>query len=394
MTTQKYMKKRKKFSGLFVERALPNEYLVAVGKKSIKPILGGKKFKLFQKFLRVPAYVQKLTFITDNANIDYQGIGLEGYASWRINPGDPTVSISTLDFFDENDPMAKTNEDLKTICIEAVRHVISNMTIEQALKNKDDIAENLKKQLLAVEKKWGIVFDQVGIEKVKIMSNNLFTDLQSEFRNKLRLESSTISINTNREIAKEENTANEKTQLEQIATQQKIELIQVDNNIKIREKEIEQNQNIANKERKIREENFRNEQTFNMEKEEKNYELETLQKNLELKLLESEQENLKSKLNVEKLKNNISEKQIEIDKLRKKLDQIYSNEELTSQLIENLPQIFESINIDNYSVLDSGGNGKSISPVTKILNELMFALKNNDFSFGKSKKTDKKPKKV
>lgn len=114
--------------------------------------MGGKKLKLFQRFLRVPAYVQKLNFSTDNANIDYQGIGIDGYASWRINSENPSTAISTLDFFDETDPMEKTNQALITICIEAVRHVIANMSIEQALKNKDEIAENLKNQLQIVEK--------------------------------------------------------------------------------------------------------------------------------------------------------------------------------------------------------------------------------------------------
>lgn len=74
-------------------------------------------------------YIQKrkklsgLFFETDNANVDYQGIGIDGFASWRINPDAPEKSIITLDFFDEDNPMARTNHELKTICVEAVRHV-------------------------------------------------------------------------------------------------------------------------------------------------------------------------------------------------------------------------------------------------------------------------------
>lgn len=377
MTEQKYPVKGKKLGGVFFTGALPNEYLVPVGKKNVKPVLGGKKFSLFQKYLRVPAYVQKLKFFTDNANIDYQGIGIEGYASWRIDPENPAISISTLDFFDETNPMEKTNESLKTICIEAVRHVIANMSIEQALKNKDEIADNLKNQLREVEKKWGIVFDQVGIEKVTIMSDKVFKDLQSNFRNKIRQESERKRINTDREIAKESNAANEKTKLEEIETLQKIEIIRIENETKIKHRNIEENKIIAEKERQIREENFRKEQEFKLEKEQKEYDLTVLQKELELKIHQNEIKLLETKFKVEEAKNSISEKEIAIQKLRKELEQLYSEKELSARFIEQLPEIFASIKIDNYSVLESGNSDENVSPVTKILNELIFSIKNS-----------------
>ena len=381
MTDETYMKKRKKFSGFFFTKALPNEYLVAVGKKDTKPITGGKKFSLFQKYIRIPAYVQKLQFVTDNANVDYQGIGIEGYASWRINPDAPEVSIAVLDFFDEYDPMGKTNEALKTICIEAVRHVIANMTIEQALKNKDDIADNLKNQLKEVETKWGIVFDQVGIEKVTIMSNNVFKDLQADFRNRIRQDSETKRISTDRNIAKEDNAAKEKTRLEEIETEQKVGMVSIDNKTKIRHREIDENKKIEDKERHVREENFRKEQVFNIEKEQKNNEISILQRELAIKLQVEEKKLLESRLQTETVKNKISEKEIAVQKLRRELAQVYSNEELSSIFIQQLPDIFASMQIDNYSVMETGSaDGKGISPVTKILNELIFSIQNIDFS--------------
>ena len=90
------LKPSRKFSDFLFERALPNEYLVVVGKKNISPVLGGKKFRWFNKFIHVPAFVQRLKFSTDNANVDYQGIEIHGYASWRINPDNPAKSIATL----------------------------------------------------------------------------------------------------------------------------------------------------------------------------------------------------------------------------------------------------------------------------------------------------------
>jgi hypothetical protein len=152
-----YVERRKKLHGSFFETALPNEYLVEIGRKKVSFQLGGRRFRLFKKFIRIPASVQTLRFSTDNANQDYQGIGIEGYANWRIDPSNPETAIHTLDFFDENDPMARTNAGLRTICVEAVRHVIANMGVDDALKKKDEIGERLRSQLKEVEKTWGIV---------------------------------------------------------------------------------------------------------------------------------------------------------------------------------------------------------------------------------------------
>jgi len=131
-----YIKKRKKLSVPFFEIALPNEYLVRIGSKHVKLIIRRKKFGLFEKYIRIPASIQTLEFTTDNANINFQGLGIEGFAPWQIDPNNPVKAIQSLDLFDENDPMANTNYELKIMCIEAIRHVIANMAIEDAHRKK------------------------------------------------------------------------------------------------------------------------------------------------------------------------------------------------------------------------------------------------------------------
>jgi len=382
-------KKRKKYADLFFERALPNEYLVVIGKKSLKPILGGKKFKWFNRFIHVPAFVQTLKFATDNANIHYQGIEILGYASWRINPESPEKSISTLDFFNEHDPMAKTNEELKTICIEAVRHVIANMTIDDALKKKDDIAESLLVQLKYIENKWGILFDQVGIEQVRIMSDTLFHDLQSEFRSKLRLGAEISNMQTEREIAKIKNETHEKNMSEKLETDQKLEMIRIENSTVIKKKALIEEMNLNEQRQKMQEAEFRSQIAFRMEQEEKEHALLVLKNSLQTTLNELDTKLLETSSQLENIKGEISRKQIQIQELQQKLEQSFSEDKLKYEFIRSLPQLFEAIRIDNYSVLDSGSNSVS-SPVIKIIRELFFALNNTGLDlFGKQQDMDK-----
>ncbi len=372
-----YIKKRKKLSGIFFETALPNEYLVQIGKKNIKPELGEKKFKLFKKFIRIPASVQTLYFSTDNANQDFQGIGIEGYASWRIDPSRPEVAISTLDFFDEDNPTGKTNDELKTICVEAVRHVVANMNIDDALKKKDEITNNLKTQLKTIEEKWGIIFDQVGIKKVRIMSNNLFENLQAQFRDKLRLEVSKTKLDTDKKISSDEIAKEEEINKEKLESEKKINIIQLNNSTILKEQNLDEDKKLSDIKRKIDEEKYRKDLEFEIEKENKQKELENIKTKLQIQQNEIELKLLESEGLIQNLKNDIRKNKIEVSRIRRLVDQSFTSEEIFNRLIEILPEIYDKVNIDSYSIIDST-DGKGLSPVSRVLNEIMLLLKNQD----------------
>lgn len=395
-----YIRRRKRLSGVFVESALPNEYLVEVGQKNLKPVLGGRRLRLFRKFIRIPAYVQTLHFTTDNANVDYQGIGIDGYASWRINPEMPEIAIRALDFFDDMDPMQRTNEELKTICVEAVRHVIANMTIDGALKKKDEIAENLKNQLKTIESKWGIVFDQVGIEKVRVMSPSVFENLQSQFRNNLRLEVEKKRIDTDRQITGEENTLRERTETEKQETDKKLSLQKIGNESKVKGTDLEEKAKIAAREREIAEEKWRKETEFRAEKEkrerelqeetyreaaifrmeqnQREFELSEKKNQLDLALAALEENLAKSRNAVETVQSEIERKKLEVEKLRREIGQAFTQDALAEKLIGRLPEIYANLGIDHYTVLDTGKDG-GISPVGKLLSEVVAILRQSGF---------------
>ncbi len=374
--TREYIKRRRKLSGLLFETALPNEYLVEVGRKDVRPRLGGRRFRLFRKFLRIPASVQTLVFTTDNANVDYQGIGVDGYASWRVDPEHPEVAVRTLDFFDEDDPMARTNAELRTICVEAVRHVISNMSIDDALKKKDEIAENLSRQLKGIERKWGILFDQVGIEKVRIMSDRLFEQLQAQFRDGLRLEVERKRIATDRQIAAEQNAMREGTGLETIQTNQKLELSEVEQKARVQEAQAAETHRLVLQKLEIDRATFREEQAFRTEKEKEGHALALLERTLKTELAAAELRLLKEESSVEDLRVKIGERQLELQRLQREVSQIFSDQALASEFIQRLPSLFAALQIDNYTVLDSSSG--QVTPVTRVLTEVAAALKGLD----------------
>jgi hypothetical protein len=325
--------------------------------------------------MRVPASVQTIYFETDNANMDYQGIGIEGYAAWRIDPAAPETAIKTLDFFDADDPTARTNDELRTICVEAVRHVIANMSIDDALKKKDEIAQDLLVQLRAIEKKWGIIFDQVGIEKVRIMSATLFQQMQSQYRDGLRLEVEKARIATDRDIARETNQMREATQLESQETEKKLSLNKVDADSRVEESSQAERFRLQEAERQLNEAAYRQEAIFRAEKLAKDHELAQQERQLQREAAESEAGLLEIQTSVARLQADIERGRLEIEELRRHLEQSYSGESLTKELINALPKLYQAVKIENYSVMDSGGNG--LSPAGRFLGELVHLLRSS-----------------
>lgn len=347
-----YISKRKKLTGILFESALPNEYLVQIGARKLRPLLGGRRFRLFglRKFMRIPAAIQTLEFSTDNANVDFQGLGIEGFASWQIDTKNPAVAIATLDLFDEEDPMARTNAELQLICVEAVRHVIANMTIEEAHRRKEDIAQELTKQLKEIESRWGIVFHHVGIRSVKVMSANVFNDLQAEYRNKIRLDSAKTRINADRQIALEENQQREETEMENLSTDKKLGLAELEKEKFLKETDLAGKRDVAQKE----------------------HDLATTIRTLELHLKQSqEMPLLEIAIRMADLASQAEQHKLGTERVRREIEQTYSESALRAGLLEALPKIASSLKIDNYTVLD-GGEG--ISPIGRLIEEVMAIL--------------------
>ena len=371
-----YVKRRKALSGLFYETALPNEYLVPVGKANPTAVLGGRRFRMFgfRKFLRIPASVQTLEFSTDNANVDFQGLGIEGFAAWQINPEHPVHACETLDLFDAEDPMARTNYELRLICVEAVRHVIANMSIEDAHRRKEEIAEQLGKQLKQVEARWGILFHQVGIRHVKVMSSHVFHDLQSSFRNDLRLQSQRKELETNRRIASEENALRENTEMERLGTDRKVSVAEQENKNHLQENELAGRRRVAlaqieNKtvlrETELNEERRLAELEHTVQAQKMELEIERWNK-YELPLLEL-------KARAAELEQRIQLSALEVERERRDIESNYTESEQAVKLIETLPAVMGAMRIDSYTVMDGGAGG--ISPVTKMMQEVMSVLK-------------------
>jgi len=93
----------------------------------------------------------------------------------------------------KNDVPFKANEKLKNIANSIVRDRIANMSLNDILKNRQKIRDGVREDMQKIINGWGVWLETIEIQDVKISSSTLFKNLQTEFREKSRMDAERIT---------------------------------------------------------------------------------------------------------------------------------------------------------------------------------------------------------
>jgi hypothetical protein len=314
------------FDDVLFIRALPDEYLVRVGRKKLDVELGGTAFRLFGRYLKIPASAETTTFRLECSSKNYMGIIVEGYVVWRIAPDEVEKAVRCLDFYDKDNPLFRTGSMLGAMAIDAVRRSVAQLDVQEILNASEILLGSIKKKLEDVNK-WGLLIDTLGINRIYIKSDKIFSDLQAEDRNKLRQTAETSVIETEHNIDKEKLTVQKEKAILQseVAETEFREKAKQERNKQ--EFEIEQSKlEAAKKEEKIK---------VDTEVEQKSYEYFKMKLANDVELQQTrvkiDMENLKVEQEKKEVEGYISDRQIHynlVDKL-KELGNMYKNANLT-----------------------------------------------------------------
>lgn len=108
------------------------------------------------------------------------------------------------------------------MAVAIVRDRVANMSLNDILKNRNKLRSGIKEEIQKLLAGWGIWLETVEIQDVKILSSSLFRNLQTEFREKSRIEAETISARINKQITEEKlqrNLISQKTEHEHYIAQ-------------------------------------------------------------------------------------------------------------------------------------------------------------------------------
>lgn len=182
----------------------PAEFLIHRRRGKIKHQGRGISFvclPVIDRFYRIPSTAQALTFAADQITSENQGVEVSGFAIWRIC--EPERASESFDFTASGNALETISANLKDVVESAIRHQVANMTIEDVLRKRGTIILQLKEELAYMAEQWGLTIETVEIKNVRIMSAQLFANMQARFRDSMRLQSETSEIETARLIAEQ-----------------------------------------------------------------------------------------------------------------------------------------------------------------------------------------------
>ncbi len=219
---------------IYRAQAKPTHYLLIIDKNGRyrNAGLGASVFTIGRnlQFLKVPATINRISFVADQITSENQGINVNGFAVWKIT--DPIKSAQHFDFLDEENAIFEISESFVTILKSAIRHQVANLSIDDVVRKRGTLIKALKeKELTYVSEKWGIEVDTVEIENVQISSSTVFKYMQTEYRNRLRRESETSSLKADAIITEEQKeldiiNENQEKELELLRQENEFELFQ------------------------------------------------------------------------------------------------------------------------------------------------------------------------
>jgi regulator of protease activity HflC (stomatin/prohibitin superfamily) len=154
---------------------------------------------LIDRCYLIPSTAQSISFAADQITAENQGVEVAGFAVWKV--ADPEKAAASFDFLSSAAALTSIGENLRNVVESAIRHQVANMTIEDALRKRGSIILQLKNELAYIARQWGLVIETVEIRNVKVLSNQLFAQMQAPFRDKMRLNSETSALLTEKQLA-------------------------------------------------------------------------------------------------------------------------------------------------------------------------------------------------
>ena len=133
------------------------------------------------------------------------GVRVSGALIWSPKRDDDGPFKLYKAFGDElmNENSSIVNEKLQNMAISVIRDRVANLTIKEILRDRNVLRDGIKGSMQQMLTGWGMWLETIEISDVQIVSGSLFRNLQTEFREKMRLDADNIERSTENTIREE-----------------------------------------------------------------------------------------------------------------------------------------------------------------------------------------------
>jgi flotillin len=186
-----------------------NEWILILNNGKLKTAgVGLRTFRgPFDQVARFPSKVNMVNFSTEQVTKEMQGVTVRGMIVWSIRRTDdgPFNAYKNLgDDLSSGNPVT-ANDNLVSMASAIVRAAIANSSINEMLKNRESLRKTIRDDMDKVVKGWGVWLETIEITDVQISSNQLFKDLQSEFREARMRDAEVYTMIVDEELAQHAN---------------------------------------------------------------------------------------------------------------------------------------------------------------------------------------------
>ncbi len=178
--------------------AEPHEFLIQVRRGEVRRAQqGGSCWRWPSDAVAlVDTSVRRLQFTADQVTREKVGVAVTGLAVFRVV--EPLLAWRTIDL--SGDTGGGYVTILREMFVGATRRLVANLELEACLtRRKEGLAAELMAEVAPVvqgtgrpddgtERGWGIAIDTIEIQDVKILSEEVFSNLQAPFREAQRLD--------------------------------------------------------------------------------------------------------------------------------------------------------------------------------------------------------------
>jgi hypothetical protein len=195
--------------------AKPSEYLVCTRRGQVDRRRSGQGARIFkwpwESVAIVPTTLQRIEFVADQITRERVGVTVTGIAVYRI--AEPELACRVLNFTYGEAAAEKLAATLREMFIGAARRLIANLALDECLtRRKESIASFLMAEIAPVvsgsgalddttDCGWGVVIDTIEIQDVRILSGQVFANLQAPYRAELAARAELAELARARQVA-------------------------------------------------------------------------------------------------------------------------------------------------------------------------------------------------
>jgi len=181
-----------------------NEWMIVIRDgQPVKTGAGIYKFCWYgDKVVKFPTHLRSVKFEAEQVTEEMMGVRVSGALIWsphRVSDGPFKLYKAFGDELLQENSSA-INEKLQNMAVSVIRDKVANLTINAILRDRNQLRDGIKQNMQEMLTGWGMWLETIEISDVQIVSGSLFRNLQTEFREKMRLHADKIERSTENTI--------------------------------------------------------------------------------------------------------------------------------------------------------------------------------------------------